>query len=1207
MIRYLIIFLGLFLLSWNSYSQSVNTAYLCLSNGDIVLADLDNCSTTLVARLRGTSMFDIAQGDTDDSLYGIKGRDLYRIDLNTGLFTLLGSLSSAGFSGNFRVTSLVKESTGILLGVNSRGEQLFRIDVNALTATNLGATGFESAGDLTYFEGNLYMSAENDELVLIDVQNPGNSSLVGSLASSGIDDIYGVVTIITADPCAASPTFALVATGSRSTSFVDPVTGATTANCNNLTNSDIFGAAEVSTDIICSIDLELEGDGLENPSFCGSGSPVLTTIIDPVAPLGTYDYEWTVQGSPTILSTNENYTPTVNTTTTFECLVTDSGRAAPDNTASARITVTIIPEPIWTPIGPIIAFSFYDLPIIAGTNIPANAAYYTQPGGAGTRYAEGAQITSTTFSTNPTTLYVYGIDQNGCELDEQFTLEFVTAQVAISPFGALTGCVGDQITLTATPSPATAYGNYTYNWDDGLGSTLPSTASITVTLSQTTTFSVTVNDSGVENGGGMGFDMVMVTVSPTIDIDDLSDQNAQNDFTFPAITGTNVSAGARYYTQPGGMGISYSVGDVVDTSDFASLPVTLYIYESNGDCSDEESFVLDIVPTSFNVTITTSASSVCAGDNVTLTAITNPTTAIGSYSYEWTTNASTTILSTSNTFNTAVNTTTTFICTTTDSGISGSDGTVVKRITITVTPAIVLDARSSINVSNSYTFPAITGTNLSGGEAYFTAPNGGGVRYNPGDTVNSSDFSSFPVTIYIFDTNGTCEATETYDLTIEPVILSVDITATSTTICEGENVTLTAIVDPAMPVTSYTFEWVSSTTGTVVGTTNPITVTLGSTSTITCTVTDIGIVGVSNNASDTQTIQVTPQIIIDTPADVTADVTFTFPAITGTNSTANAAYFTGLNGTGTRYTAGDTVDISDFASFPVRIYVYDFNGSCDDETSFLLDINPPVLNLSVTASISSICEGDDTVLTAVATPAMPVGTYSYAWRVAGTTAVLGTGDTFTAAPVVDTIYECTITDDGLPSGVGQAVATVAIEVFSNVLIDDISDQVVGESFTFPVISGNNLSGNERFYLQSGGTGTSFMTGDVLMYQETENYPLQIFVYGDNSNGCDGETSFLLTIMEPVLELFDIPQFLTPNDDTFHDRWNVRILVDEVVMDRIFIYDRYGKLIKQISVNGVGWGGDFNNNPLPSSSYWYQFTYEYRGVTSEQKGYFALKR
>ncbi|GAK76636.1 hypothetical protein JCM19296_2233 [Nonlabens ulvanivorans] len=64
-------------------AQSVNTSYLCLANGDIVLADLGNCSSTVVASY-SSSFFDIAQGDTDDTLYGIRNDELFLINVSNG-------------------------------------------------------------------------------------------------------------------------------------------------------------------------------------------------------------------------------------------------------------------------------------------------------------------------------------------------------------------------------------------------------------------------------------------------------------------------------------------------------------------------------------------------------------------------------------------------------------------------------------------------------------------------------------------------------------------------------------------------------------------------------------------------------------------------------------------------------------------------------------------------------------------------------------------------------------------------------------------------------------------------------------------------------------------------------------------------------------------------------------------------------------------
>ncbi|WP_115816834.1 BspA family leucine-rich repeat surface protein, partial [Winogradskyella eximia] len=81
------------------------------------------------------------------------------------------------------------------------------------------------------------------------------------------------------------------------------------------------------------------------------------------------------------------------------------------------------------------------------------------------------------------------------------------------------------------------------------------------------------------------------------------------------------------------------------------------------------------------------------------------------------------------------------------------------------TPTI--DVLSAQNVSGNFTFPIITGTNLSGGEAYYTGSNGTGTMYTAGDVINYADFASYPITLYIYDSPYSgCEAEENFDLTI---------------------------------------------------------------------------------------------------------------------------------------------------------------------------------------------------------------------------------------------------------------------------------------------------------------------------------------------------------------------------------------------------------------------------------------------------------
>ncbi|MEL0645775.1 T9SS type B sorting domain-containing protein, partial [Olleya sp. Ti.3.14] len=84
------------------------------------------------------------------------------------------------------------------------------------------------------------------------------------------------------------------------------------------------------------------------------------------------------------------------------------------------------------------------------------------------------------------------------------------------------------------------------------------------------------------------------------------------------------------------------------------------------------------------------------------------------------------------------------------------------------------------------------------------------------------------------------------------------------------------------------------------------------------------------------------------------------------------------------------------------------------------------------------------------------------------------------------------------------------------------------------------------------------------------------------NGC-GEASIPVMVM-------DYPHFFTPNDDGFNDTWNIYGIEDQLDAE-IYIFDRYGKLLKQLSPSGLGWDGTYNGNPMPTSDYW--FTVEYR--------------
>ncbi|MEN8897807.1 MAG: T9SS type B sorting domain-containing protein, partial [Nonlabens sp.] len=89
-------------------------------------------------------------------------------------------------------------------------------------------------------------------------------------------------------------------------------------------------------------------------------------------------------------------------------------------------------------------------------------------------------------------------------------------------------------------------------------------------------------------------------------------------------------------------------------------------------------------------------------------------------------------------------------------------------------------------------------------------------------------------------------------------------------------------------------------------------------------------------------------------------------------------------------------------------------------------------------------------------------------------------------------------------------------------------------------------------------------------------------------------------------VFGYPDYFTPNADGIHDTWNI-IGGDLLPGTKLYIFDRYGKLIKQLSPDGAGWDGTYNGQPMPSSDYWFKIEYAFNGQQREASGHFAMKR
>ncbi len=83
------------------------------------------------------------------------------------------------------------------------------------------------------------------------------------------------------------------------------------------------------------------------------------------------------------------------------------------------------------------------------------------------------------------------------------------------------------------------------------------------------------------------------------------------------------------------------------------------------------------------------------------------------------------------------------------------------------------------------------------------------------------------------------------------------------------------------------------------------------------------------------------------------------------------------------------------------------------------------------------------------------------------------------------------------------------------------------------------------------------------------------------------------------------RFFTPNGDGSNDTWNIKGIDQNTQGNStIYIYDRYGKLIKQLLTSSDGWNGTYNGQLMPTDDYWFKVYLE-DGRTF--MGHFTLKR
>ncbi len=193
--------------------------------------------------------------------------------------------------------------------------------------------------------------------------------------------------------------------------------------------------------------------------------------------------------------------------------------------------------------------------------------------------------------------------------------------------------------------------------------------------------------------------------------------------------------------------------------------------------------------------------------------------------------------------------------------------------------------------------------------------------------------------------------------------------------------------------------------------------------------------------------------------------------------------------------------------------------------------------------------------------------------------------------------------------IANAIGTYSV-VATNSLTNCISNiesatiTATNPATSFTIIQSEYFSEDATIFINvTGGNGTLLYQLDQGVLQESNVFtgvtggPHEITVV--DTQGCTYLTQDVLVI--------DYPKYFTPNGDGHNDTWNI-IGMDQSNA-KLYIFDRYGKLIKQLSPtqSSNGWDGTLNQEQLPSTDYWFTLDYTENGVAKQFKAHFSLNR
>lgn len=623
---------------------------------------------------------------------------------------------------------------------------------------------------------------------------------------------------------------------------------------------------------------------------------------------------------------------------------------------------------------------------------------------------------------------------------------------------------------------------------------------------------------------------------------------------------------------------SFTVGGTSQTVNLTTVPIgqnwdedTIYLrlYDNSNSLLDNDFRLISLTPLPVDITISTTATTICPGDDITLTAD-NP----GSDQVFWYEDQNGSSIGSGNSITITNITQNTTYHARAENACGESDWE-------SVTISVYEDPDEITNITRN------PNENLCEGESIVLNPNGNSESFeevqwydDPGLTPGSFLGTGDPITltfnqsgtVYAIRVNTTCadlaSSSRSIEIIAAPAPFAVILTPAATvapdtlSVCVGDSLTFYPDSSKAGNNTDYSWSINGNVSLTNIDQDGVIAVfnDTGQRS-VTLTVDE----GLSCDGTDVVIVNVFPKPDPDinlSDQDICSGESVTF-SISPENDVTYSWMYAGQSSTAT------SVDFT-FTDPVNPIVVTATNAACSVQESDTVRVTPsPIANIGANGG-DQTCVGIP--LDLFAETSLNSQDVTYAWVAGSGTPQSGSGDSLRVAYTTSGEFDVILTAS---EGECQARDTFFVSVVNTPqlslngvqLMDSISILEIAEMSSTPIILSSNLAGAEiswELSLDSGSVSNNFQetgTGNIIEVWELSSGVSEAKINAVITVGLTGCTSSYEVILIIRKALF-IPDIISPNGDGFNDTWNIELLQDGITLEdyTIELHHRQGQCI-----------------------------------------------